>query len=93
MIIVVLVATLGLAQRSLYTHVRDVLRPLARGDLAAARDAVSKIVGRDTAQLTPQGVAAAAIESLAESFNDGDRRAGVLARWSADCPDCSRTRR
>ena len=61
----------GLAQRSLYTHVRDVLRPLARGDLPAARDAVSKIVGRDTAQLTPSGVAAAAIESLAESFNDG----------------------
>ncbi|MGH8238430.1 MAG: adenosylcobinamide-phosphate synthase CbiB, partial [Steroidobacteraceae bacterium] len=71
MIIVVLVATLGLAQRSLYTHVRDVLRPLAQGDLSAARDAVSKIVGRDTAQLTPQGVAAAAIESLAESYNDG----------------------
>jgi adenosylcobinamide-phosphate synthase len=71
MIIVVLVATLGLAQRSLYTHVRDVLRPLAQGDLPAARDAVSKIVGRDTTQLTPQGVAAAAIESLAESFNDG----------------------
>ena len=71
MIVVVLVATMGLAQRSLYSHVRDVLRPLARGDLYAARDAVSKIVGRDTAQLTSSAVAAAAIESLAESFNDG----------------------
>lgn len=70
-IIVVLVATLGLAQRSLYAHVRDVLRPLASEDLSAARQAVSKIVGRDTAQLTSSGVAAAAIESLAESFNDG----------------------
>lgn len=69
--IVVLIATAGLAQRSLYTHVRDVVRPLARNDLPAAREAVSKIVGRDTAQLTPSGVAAAAIESLAESFNDG----------------------
>jgi adenosylcobinamide-phosphate synthase len=70
-IIVVLAATLGLAQRSLYSHVRDVLRPLAGVDLPAARAAVSKIVGRDTAQLTPSGVSAAAIESLAESFNDG----------------------
>jgi adenosylcobinamide-phosphate synthase len=71
MIIVVVVATMGLAQRSLYSHVRDVSRPLAREDLPAARDAVSKIVGRDTAQLTSSGVSAAAIESLAESFNDG----------------------
>lgn len=71
MIIVVLVATMGLAQRSLYSHVRDVLRPLARDDISAARDAVAKIVGRDTAQLTSSGVSAAAIESLAESFNDG----------------------
>ncbi len=70
-LIVVLVATVGLAQRSLYTHVRDVLRPLARDDLHAAREAVSKIVGRDTTQLTASGVAGAAIESLAESFNDG----------------------
>src|SRR5687767_14312263 len=65
MIVVVLVATMGLAQRSLYTHVRDVLRPLAREDLLAARVAVSKIVGRDTSQLSPSGVSAAAIESLA----------------------------
>jgi adenosylcobinamide-phosphate synthase len=71
MFIVVLVATMGLAQRSLYTHVRDVLRPLARDDLPAARAAVSRIVGRDTDDLTAAGVAAAAIESLAESFNDG----------------------
>jgi adenosylcobinamide-phosphate synthase len=70
-VIVVLVATVGLAQRSLYTHLRDVLRPLARDDLPAAREAVSKIVGRDTKQLTSSGVAAAAVESLAESFNDG----------------------
>jgi adenosylcobinamide-phosphate synthase len=68
---VVLIATAGLAQRSLYVHVRNVLQPLARDDLPAAREAVSKIVGRDTAKLTSSAVAAAAIESLAESFNDG----------------------
>lgn len=70
-VVVVLVATAGLAQRSLYMHVRDVLQPLVRNDLPAARAAVAKVVGRDTAQLTPSAVAAAAIESLAESFNDG----------------------
>jgi adenosylcobinamide-phosphate synthase len=70
-VVVVLIATAGLAQRSLYMHVRDVLQPLARNDLSAARETVAKIVGRDTAGLTSSGVAAAAIESLAESFNDG----------------------
>ena len=69
--IVALIATTGLAQRSLYTHVNDVLRPLLLGDLQTARAAVAHIVGRDTEELTHAGVAAAALESLAESFNDG----------------------
>lgn len=70
-VVIVLIATAGVAQRSLYVHVGDVLQPLARDDLPAARAAVAKIVGRDTAALTPSAIAAAAIESLAESFNDG----------------------
>ncbi|MDO9430703.1 MAG: adenosylcobinamide-phosphate synthase CbiB, partial [Phenylobacterium sp.] len=40
-------------------------------DLPAARAAVAMIVGRDTEHLDREGVAAAALESLAESFNDG----------------------
>jgi adenosylcobinamide-phosphate synthase len=64
-------ATVGLAQRSLYDHVNAVLRPLEAGDLPAARTAVAMIVGRDTADLDPSGIALAALESLAESFNDG----------------------
>lgn len=64
-------ATLGLAQRSLYAHVTAVLRDLEAGDLAQARRSVGKIIGRDTDELDASGVAAAAIESLAESFNDG----------------------
>ena len=59
------------ATRSLYDHVRRVALPLARGDLAAARDAVSMIVGRDPARLDGPGVARAALESLAESASDG----------------------
>ena len=70
-IIVVIIGTLGLAQRSLYQHVSAVLRPLQAGDLVAAREAVGMIVGRDVQRLDAGEVAAAAIESLAESFNDG----------------------
>jgi len=61
----------GLAQRSLYDHVRPVADALERQDLPAARCAVGMIVGRDTAALDDAGVARAAIESLAESFCDG----------------------
>ncbi|MBS0420426.1 MAG: cobalamin biosynthesis protein CobD [Proteobacteria bacterium] len=70
-VILVLVATVGLAQRSLFVHVKDVLLALRAGDLEAARERVSHIVGRDTRQLNASGVSAAALESLAESFNDG----------------------
>ena len=71
LIAVVAIATTGLAQRSLDDHVRAVLTPLARGDLAAARGAAAMIVGRDVEVLDEAGVATAAIESLAESFCDG----------------------
>lgn len=64
-------ASAALAQRSLHTHVLAVERALADGDLARARTEVARIVGRDTAALDAGGIARAAIESLAESFNDG----------------------
>lgn len=67
----ILAATLGLAQRSLHDHVAAVARALEVNNLPAARTAVGMIVGRDTTALDATGVAAAAIESLAESFNDG----------------------
>jgi adenosylcobinamide-phosphate synthase len=55
----------------LFQHVKNVLIALRGSDLAAARERVSLIVGRDTRQLDAAGVSAAALESLAESFNDG----------------------
>jgi adenosylcobinamide-phosphate synthase len=70
-ILVALVGALGLAARSLYDHVAVVLKALQADDLPSARLAVGKIVGRDTADLDEAGVATAALESLAESFNDG----------------------
>jgi adenosylcobinamide-phosphate synthase len=66
-----IVGTVGLAQRSLFQHVKNILTSLRAGDLAGARERVSLIVGRDTRQLDASGVSAAALESLAESFNDG----------------------
>jgi len=71
MAVIALVGTVGLAQRSLFEHVNNVLASLRAGDLPASRERVSLIVGRDTRQLDAAGVSAAALESLAESFNDG----------------------
>jgi adenosylcobinamide-phosphate synthase len=59
------------ALRSLHDHVAAVARPLQAGDLAAARAAVSMIVGRDPANLEEAGIARAAIESLSENASDG----------------------
>lgn len=59
------------ALRSLHDHVAAVAIPLQAGDIACARDAVSRIVGRDPAALDEAGIARAAIESLAENTSDG----------------------
>jgi len=59
------------ASRSLHDHVAAVAHPLMAGDIAAAREAVSRIVGRDPAALDEAGIARAAIESLAENASDG----------------------
>ena len=58
------------AQRSLHRHVADVAAALAADGVAAGRQAVAHIVGRDTQTLDAAGVARAAIESLAENFSD-----------------------
>jgi adenosylcobinamide-phosphate synthase len=65
----ILASTL-IAQRSLYDHVRRVADALEKDGVAAAREAVSHIVGRDPDVLDEAGVARAAIESLAENFSD-----------------------
>jgi adenosylcobinamide-phosphate synthase len=70
LILAVLASTL-LAQRSLAQHVVAVADALDARGLEAGRAAVAQIVGRDTNELDEAGVARAAIESLAESFSDG----------------------
>lgn len=66
-----LLASSLLAQRSLGSHVGAVARALETQGLAAGREAVSRIVGRDPEALDEAAVARAAIESLAENFSDG----------------------
>ena len=70
LVLVAVLASTLLAQRSLYAHVERVATALEDNGLEAARSAVSHIVGRDTAALDEAGVARAAIESLAENFSD-----------------------
>ena len=65
-----LIATTLIAQKSLRDHVAAVADALDRS-LADGRAAVSRIVGRDTAQLDESAVARGALESLAENASDG----------------------
>ena len=64
-----LVASTLLAFRSLFDHAAAVARGLDQS-LAAGREAVSHVVGRDPQSLDEAGVARAAIESVAENFSD-----------------------
>ena len=60
-----------LAMRDLAKEARNVYRTLTRESLEDARKAVGRIVGRDTAELTPEGVIRAAVETVSENFSDG----------------------
>ncbi|WP_163267160.1 adenosylcobinamide-phosphate synthase CbiB [Chelativorans alearense] len=71
LLVTALLASSLIAQRSLASHVAAVASALETGGLEAGRQAVSMIVGRDTAVLDEAGVSRAAIESLAENFSDG----------------------
>lgn len=66
-----ILASVLLAQNSLWRHVMRVAEGLEQRGLARGREAVSMIVGRDPASLDESGVARAAIESTAENFSDG----------------------
>ena len=59
-------AAKGLAQES-----RNVYKELQKQDLPAARKAVARSVGRDTQNLTAEGVTKAAVETVAENASDG----------------------
>ena len=60
-----------LAARCLQTESMKVYGALKKGKTEGARQAVSMIVGRDTAVLDEEGIARAAIETVAENTSDG----------------------
>ena len=60
-----------LATKCLKVESMKVYERLKANDLLGARKAVSMIVGRDTQALTEEGVAKAAIETVAENTSDG----------------------
>lgn len=61
-----LLATRALRDASMAVHDK-----LVAGDVDAARAEVAMIVGRDTDQLDEQGIARAAVETVAENASDG----------------------
>ena len=61
----------ALAMKDLAAESRNVYRVLETGDLPAARKAVGRIVGRDTQELTREGIIKATVETVAENFSDG----------------------
>ena len=61
----------ALAARGLVQESTNVYQELKKTDLPGARKAVSRIVGRDTAELTAEGVTKAAVETVAENASDG----------------------
>jgi adenosylcobinamide-phosphate synthase len=60
-----------LALKDLRKHAEPIAETLVRSDLAQAQNELQKIVGRDTSNLNPEGVARGAVESVAENFVDG----------------------
>jgi adenosylcobinamide-phosphate synthase len=67
----VLVVFILFAMRDLIDHVRSVRKSASRGDLNATREAIARLVGRDTSKMDIAACRRAAIESLSENFVDG----------------------
>lgn len=66
----VLLIFASLAGKTLIDEVREVFRAVDRS-VEEGRRQVSRIVGRDTAALSPQEIRTAALETLAENLSDG----------------------
>lgn len=61
----------GLANKSLVTEGRRVFEVLQEDGIAAGRNQLSRIVGRDTSQLSPQQIRIAVFETMSENLSDG----------------------
>jgi len=61
----------GLANRTLINEGRQVFRVLERDGIEAGRKQLSRIVGRDTSELSAQQIRKATLETMAENLSDG----------------------
>jgi len=61
----------GLANNALITEGRNVFLVLEKEGLEAGRKQLSRIVGRDTSQLTAQQIRIAVFETMSENLSDG----------------------
>lgn len=60
-----------LAAKDLFLHAGNIFREIKGGNIEAARRRLSLIVGRDTKDFQEKKIVTAAVESVAESTNDG----------------------
>ena len=60
-----------MAWRALREESMKVYKAFSNGDVEGARHAVSMIVGRDTKELSEEGITKAAVETVAENTSDG----------------------
>ncbi len=67
----VYIVWMSISVRSLADEAKGVLEAMDRGGIEAARERLSRIVGRDTAGLGPAEVYRAAAETVAENTSDG----------------------
>ena len=70
-VLVMLLASMTLATRSLYDESRSVLDALHMKDLTEARTRLSMIVGRDTEHLDEADILRAVVETVSENLSDG----------------------
>jgi len=61
----------GLANKSLISEGRNVFLALEHNGLEAGRKQLSRIVGRNTSQLTEQQIRVAVLETMSENLSDG----------------------
>ncbi len=61
----------AIGNRSLISEALKVEKLVEKGDIPAARKQLSRIVGRDTSQLTEKQIRTATLETLAENLSDG----------------------
>lgn len=71
LVLFVLLLSLTIATRGLITSSLEVINHLKDGRLYQARRSLSKIVGRDTENLSEEGVLRATLETLSENLSDG----------------------